>query len=48
MIFLSKKLVNRGVNKIKVFLLVLFLFLYFLIVPKIILNNFQYLFKLYQ
>ena len=46
MIFVSKKLVNRGVNKIKVSLLVLFLFLYFLIVPKIILNNFQYLFQI--
>ena len=46
MIFLSKKLVNRGVNTIKIFLLILSIFLYYLLIPKIILINFQYLFQL--
>ncbi len=44
MIFFSKKLVDRGMNIMKVFLLVLSMFLYYLLIPKIILNNFQYLF----
>lgn len=46
MIFLSKKLVNRNINTKKIFLLVLAIFLYFLIIPKIILNNFQYIFQI--
>ena len=46
MIFFSKKLVDRGLNHIKIFLLVLSLFLYFLLIPKIMLNNYQYLFHL--
>ena len=48
MIFFSKKLVDRGINTIKIFLLVLSIFLYYLLIPKIMLNNFQYFFKLYQ
>ena len=46
MIFLSKKLVDRGMNIIKIFLLVLSIFLYYLLIPKIMLNNFQYTFQL--
>jgi len=46
MIFLSKLLVNRGMNTIKFFLLILTIFLYYLIIPKIILNNFQFLFQI--
>jgi len=46
MIFLSKKLVNRGMNIMKIFLLVFFMFLYYLVIPKIVLNNFQYTFNL--
>ena len=45
MIFFSKKLVDRGMNIMKVFLLVLFMFLYYLLIPKIMLNNFHYLFQ---
>jgi len=41
MIFLSKKLVSRNVNLLMVFSLVLIIFLYYLLVPKIVLNNFQ-------
>ena len=44
MIFFSKKLVDRGMNVIKIFLLVLSIFLYYLLIPKIMLNNFQNLF----
>ena len=44
MIFFSKKLVVRGVNIMKIFLLVISVFLYYLLIPKIILDNFQYLF----
>ena len=46
MIFLSKKLVNRNINETKIILLVLSLFLYFLLIPKIALNNFQYFFQI--
>lgn len=46
MIFMSRKLVNRNINTKKVFLLVLAIFLYFLLIPKIILNNFQYIFQI--
>ena len=44
MIFMSKKLVNRSLNTLKIFLLVLSIFLYYLLIPRIMLNNFQYLF----
>jgi len=46
MIFLSKTLVNRDMNTTKFFLLILIIFLYYLIIPKIILNNFQFLFQI--
>ena len=46
MIFLSKKLVNRGINLIKTFLLILSIFLYYLLIPKVILNNFQLFFQI--
>ena len=45
MIFFSKKFLDRSMNIIKTFLLVLSIFLYFLLIPKIMLNNFQYLFQ---
>ena len=45
MIFLSKKLVDRSINTIKIFLLILSIFLYYLLVPKIMLNNFQFFFQ---
>ena len=46
MIFLSKKLVNRDMNTIKIFLLILSIFLYYLLIPKIMLNNFHFLFQI--
>ena len=46
MIFLSKKLVDRGINTMKVFLLILSIFLYYLLMPKIMLNNFQIYFQI--
>ena len=46
MIFLSKKLVNRGVNTMKIFLLILSIFLYYLLIPKVMLNNFQFFFQI--
>ena len=46
MIFLSKILVNRGVNIAKIFLLVILIFLYYLLTPKIMLNNFHYYFQI--
>ena len=46
MIFFSKKLVDRGLNLTRIFLLVLSIFLYNLLIPKIMLNNFQLLFHL--
>ena len=46
MIFLSKRLVDRGMKSTKIFLFVLSIFLYYLLVPKIMLNNFQHLFQL--
>ena len=46
MIFFSKKLVDRGMSNMKIFLSVLSIFLYYLLIPKIMLNNFQYLFQL--
>ena len=45
-IFLSKKLVNRNLNITKIILLIILIFLYFLLVPKIMLNNFQYIFQI--
>ena len=45
MIFFSKRLVDRGMNTKKVFFLVISIFLYFLLIPKIMLNNFQYSFQ---
>jgi hypothetical protein len=44
MIFFSKKLVDRNLSITKIFLLVLSIFLYNLLITKIILNNFEYLF----
>tara|TARA_B100000212_G_C27350377_1_gene523350 strand:+ start:414 stop:1370 length:957 start_codon:yes stop_codon:yes gene_type:complete len=46
MIFLSKKLVNRGINTMKIFLLILSIFLYYLLIPKIMINNFQFFFQI--
>ena len=46
MIFFSKKLVNRGTNTIKIFLIIFSIFLYYLIIPKIMINNFQFLFQI--
>ena len=46
MIFFSKKIVDRGMKNIKIFLLVLTIFLYYLLIPKIMLDNFHYLFHL--
>ena len=46
LIFLSKKLVDRGINTIKFFFIVLSIFLYYLLIPKIVLNNYQYFFQL--
>ena len=45
MFFLSKKLVKRNANIIKIFLLILLIFLYHLLIPKIILNNLHYFFQ---
>lgn len=44
-VFLSKKLVKRNVNFLRIFLLVLFIFFYHLIIPKIMINNFHYYFQ---
>ena len=46
MIFLSKKIINRGMNTIKIFFLILSIFLYYLLIPKIMLNNFQIHFQI--
>ena len=46
MIFFSKKLVNRDINTMKIFLLILSIFLYYLIIPKIMLNNFHHFFQI--
>jgi len=45
MIFLSKKLVNRNLNIIKIFFVTLLIFLYHLLIPKIIINNFYLFFQ---
>ena len=46
MLFLSKKLVNRNINISKIILVVISIFLYFLLIPKINLNNFRYIFQI--
>tara|TARA_A100001015_G_scaffold14796_1_gene17278 strand:- start:2123 stop:3076 length:954 start_codon:yes stop_codon:yes gene_type:complete len=46
MVFFSKKLVNRNTNMSKIILLVISIFLYFLLIPKIKLNNFEYIFQM--
>ena len=46
MIFFSKKLVNRNINMSKIILLVTSIFLYFLLIPQIKLNNFEYIFQM--
>ena len=46
MIFFSKKFVDRAMHSKKTFLLVLSIFIYYLLIPKIMLNDFQYLFQL--
>ncbi len=46
MIFLSKELLNRSFNILKVFFLVISIFLYHLMIPKIIINNYQYHFQI--
>ena len=46
MIFFSKKLVNRNVNISRIILVVISIFLYFLLIPKISLNNFGYIFQM--
>ena len=45
MIFLSKKLVKRNINIMKIFLSILLIFLYHLLIPKIMLNNSYYFFQ---
>ena len=45
MIFLSKKLVKRNLNIIKIFLITLLIFLYHLLIPKIMVNNFYFFFQ---
>jgi lipopolysaccharide export LptBFGC system permease protein LptF len=45
MIFLSKKLVKRNINILKIFLLILIIFLYHLLIPNIKINNFYYFFQ---
>ena len=45
MIYLSKKIVKRNINIIKIFSLILLIFLYHLLIPKIMLNNFYYFFQ---
>lgn len=46
MIFFSKKLVNRNINFAKIFFLVLSIFLYCLLIPKIMLDNYYYSFQI--
>ena len=46
MFFLSKKLVSRNIHLLKNFIIIISLFLYFLVFPKINLENFQLTFKL--
>ena len=44
-IFFSKKLAERNMNTMKIFFIILSIFLYYLIIPQIKLNNFQFLFQ---
>ena len=46
MLFFSKKLVNRNINISKIILVVISIFLYFLLIPKINLNNFGFIFQM--
>ena len=46
MLFFSKKFVNRNINISKIILVVISIFLYFLLIPKINLNNFGYIFQM--
>lgn len=46
MIFFSKKLVNRNINISKNILVIISIFLYFLLIPKIRLNHFEYIFQM--
>ena len=46
MLFFSKKLVNRNISISKIILLVISIFLYFLLIPKINLNNSNYIFQM--
>ena len=46
MLFFSKKLVNRNINISKIILVVISIFLYFLLITKINLNNFGYIFQM--
>ena len=46
MVFFSKRLVNRNINISKIIFLVISIFLYFLLIPKINLNNFGYIFQM--
>ena len=46
MIFFSKRLVDRNIKSKKIFLFVLSIFVYYLLITKIMLNNFQQLFQL--
>ena len=45
-IFLSKKIVNRDLNVLRICFLILFIFLYKIITPKIILNSFETSFQI--
>ena len=45
MIFLSKKLVERNINLTKILFFILSIFLYYLLIPKIMLDNFQFFFQ---
>ena len=45
-VFLSKRLVDRGMNTMKFFLMILSIFLYYLLIPNIKLNNYHHLFQL--
>ena len=46
MIFFSKRLVDRNMNTIKIFLQILLIFLYYLLIPKIMLANYQFFFQI--
>ena len=46
MIFFSKKFIDRAMHTKNTFLLVLSIFIYFLLISKVMLNNFQHLFQL--